>query len=223
MQIAAISLARTAHYVQYEELDPKNRVGRRGLAAALTERYGFAEFPRQTNDFDIDKDGVVFKEGQLDGINIERLTFFRMGIVAETRSDTDDSERVLDDVRAFLVERTNSAARVAARSFTSQIVFHMDRSIADLNPQLTELAAWVQSTVAQHAGPNRPSHQYEAVRLDLSVDLEIVRFSPGQVTIQRRSGATFAENKYWSDAPLRTRDHISFLERFEQILASPMA
>jgi hypothetical protein len=219
MQIAAISLARAAHFIQYEDLDPRNRVGRRGLAAALVERYGFREFPRTLEDFDVDKNGVVFKEGVLDAINIDNLTFFRNGLVAETRSDTDEAERVLEDVRAFLAERTNNAARVAARSFASQIVFYMDRSIADLNPRLHELAAWVQTTVAEHAGPNRQTHPYDAVRLDMNVDLETVRFSPGQVSIQRRGGASFTENKYWSDAPLRTRDHIVFLERFEQLLA----
>lgn len=219
MKIGAILLARVAAILQFEDLDPRNRIGRKVLATELAKQYNFTVFPDKLEDLDIEK-GIIFRVGRLDSINIELLTVLRMAIVVETRSSTDDAERVLEHVLSWIGEQTKATAPVSGRLFTSQVVFALDRSLDDLNPRLRELKESVREKVAAQFGATRPVPPYETTAVEFDADSTQARLQPGKVLIQRRADVPFTDNRYWSEAPLRTQEHIAMLGQFELLLES---
>jgi len=66
------------------------------FSRAFIERYGFLKAPQTLEEFDLEK-GVVFQSGRFGSVSIVGITFFRNGIVVDTRSSTEDAENFLSD------------------------------------------------------------------------------------------------------------------------------
>jgi hypothetical protein len=147
---------------------------------------------------------------------VDKLTIFGGGFVVETRSSTDDSEAFLQDMFAWAKEQFGiryGPETIARKGYVNQVVFHSDVPIlGQLSGSLSSLAKKVGQAVG--AREKQPI-DYELTQIWIHYDQTTRKAPLAAFTIQRRIEVPFAENKYFSEAPLPTKQHIEFLEALE--------
>src|SRR5450759_154526 len=97
MDLAKVLIARSIRLFDLEEINPR---GKKIEAAyqAIKDRYHFTQSPLEGA-----QKGGRFNPGEGD-VDIE-LDFYADGIVATSRSDTNDTDKFLDDLFGFIREQ----------------------------------------------------------------------------------------------------------------------
>jgi hypothetical protein len=215
MQVKAVLTARFLGFVEVATLNPEGKVFFPNVASAIVERFGFQRYPTTPEQFDESK-GVEFHEGQWNGINVPKLVIYNNGILVDTQSDTDDSERIYMEALGWAKDEFGivfAPEMVYRRRYLSDLVFSTSAPILDgfepINKLGTNLADMMQTILDERLN-------YAGIRLD--VDFErFQRPAPiAPLTIQRRNDYAFSDNTYFSEAPLPTALHRSLLEQYEK-------
>jgi len=220
MEILAVVLARVTALTNLPEWDPRGKTHTMDFVKGMVERYGFQKFPTTIDEYRQPSTGAVFTLGKMGNIVIESYTVYPRGLVVDTRSSTDDSERVLKDITDWFCTLSGiqpPADGITRRFYLSQVNFRSQRSLDALNPNLHLLAARLTEIVSGHAKQHL-DFQTTAINFQFDVTEGVSYSLP--LRIERLEGAQFSENKYFSAAPLKTDEHIHFLEEFETILDS---
>jgi hypothetical protein len=84
-----------------------------------------------------------------------------------------------------------------------------------LHPVLTPITERLSTFVT---GELKQPIAYEPTSVLLGPDLTLTKLSPVQFSIERRAETPFFENTYFSNAPLRTADHLDVVKQFEEAL-----
>lgn len=215
MEITAIPIARLIAILEITDLDPQGKVNYPELFSAIVSRYKFHKYPQKPEEFELQK-GAVFEAGKWAKGTVEKLTIFGGGFVVETRSSTDDSEAFLHDLLAWAKEQFDirySQETLNRRGYVNQIVFRSDVPLLKL---LSDSLSSLADKVSQAVGA-REKHplDYELTQFWIHYDQTIRKVPLAAFTIQRRIETPFSENKYFSEAPLPTKQHIQFLEELE--------
>lgn len=113
MQLAAVVLARTLAYIETFDLSPRGNVFLPDVVKAMVERYRFRKFPTKPEEFD-ESNGVVFEDGKAGNKVIQKFTIFTTLLVVETRSNTDDSKQVIEDMLLWGAAKFGIAYRTGA-------------------------------------------------------------------------------------------------------------
>jgi hypothetical protein len=153
-------------------------------------------------------------------IVIENYTVYPQGLVVDTRSSTDDSERVLKDITDWFCTLSGiqpPADGITRRFYLSQVNFRSQRSLDALNPNLHLLSDRLTEIVS---APAKQHLEFQTTGISFQFDATQGIAYSLPLKIERLADAQFSENKYFSSAPLQTDEHIHFLEEFETILTS---
>lgn len=216
MQLSAVILAKVLAYVETFDLDPKGGVFYPALSQALVERYKFQKYPKTIEEFDETK-GIEFTEGRISGKNIQKFTIFNSLLIMETRSNTDDSKKILDDLLLWAAAKfgvkyqTGSIKRYA---YISDITFYSDVPMlrgAGSSP-LVDLANKISEALTEIW---QEPVEYRPVNVAIGHDPTARKYGIAPFSITYRAEARFSENKYFSEAPLPTDMHIKFLQELE--------
>src|ERR1700690_910099 len=97
MELIAINLARVSAFLELLSLDPKGRATVPEGLAGFGSRYAFAKVPQSLADLDFQK-GALFAAGRFEDIAIDQVQLFHNGIAVDTRSSTENSFRILEDI-----------------------------------------------------------------------------------------------------------------------------
>lgn len=220
MEVVSVTLARVVILVSTDELNPSGKVPVLKIAAGLAEHYGFAKFPKTLDEWSAPS-GAEFVAGQLGDIAISKATLFARGMVVETASSTEDSEKALNDMLTWGAE-TFGLLRPSPdrpRWYASELVFKSQMSLDSMHPVLRIVAEKVSASLANDPRRLAP---YETTMIHWNFDDTNLKLPPGPFRIERRVGAPFSDNKWFSSAPLPTDQHIAILEECERALMSPM-
>jgi hypothetical protein len=216
MRLLAVSLARVTAFTEIYEWNPQNRIPFHEFSQAFVDRYGFLKFPRDLEDYDLQK-GTVYGAGKLNAITIDTVTLFMKGIVIDTRSSTNDAEHILMDMadwaeQLFGIE--HSPERISRKVFLSELSFYSEALFGLFNPHLERLVTRLGEVVSSYA---REPQRFEPFGFSFSSDPP-TRLGTLNLRIERLAGNPFWEKKYFSSAPLPTNEHLSFLSEFESVL-----
>jgi len=214
MELLSIVQARMVALVQVQQWDPLGKTLTLEALAKIGGRYSFTKNPTKLEEVDFQK-GVELQEGRLGDIRIDRIAIFLNGIVIDTRSSTEDSERVLDDILNLANEAFGAIITPARHSFASQLIFRSEMRLTALNPILPRIADVL--TKRTSADLKHP-FTFEPTAIQLNVDTAQVKTAPTLFSIERRAEIPFAENTYFSSAPARTGEHIEIIKAFEAVL-----
>ena len=217
MKLIAVGLARLTALTETTEINPRNQVSVPQLIHALVERYGFLKYPKTIEEYDASK-GIVFGLGRINNINIDRVEFYFVGIVIETRSSTDDCEAVLQDliqVVQRLVGTEYKPTTEPRKFFLSEVSFHSELDLNGLNAAFSSLLPKISGLVSSYA---REEFKFETVAVLSTPDLANTKLGPSLFRVDRLAGVPFRDQKYFSSAPLPTKDHLNILEEFEKAL-----
>ena len=214
MELISIVLARVVALIQVQQWDPLGKTLTLEALSKLGSRYSFASLPTRLEDVDFHK-GFELREGRLADIRIDRITVFVNGIVIDTRSSTDDSQKVLEDILRLAEEAFGAIIKPVRWTFTSHLMFRSEMRLASLNPVLSRIA----NVLTERASADmKHAFNFEPTTVMLNVDTSQAKTPPAVFSIERRADVPFSENTYFSSAPLRTSEHIEIVKAFETSL-----
>src|ERR1700733_12804117 len=90
-------LARTLAYVEAHDLNPRGAIFYPEFVKAIVDRYKFQKFPTKIEDFDEAK-GITFEDGKIGSKVIYNFTIYNSLLKVETRSSTDDSKQIIEEI-----------------------------------------------------------------------------------------------------------------------------
>jgi hypothetical protein len=214
MRLSAILLARVLAFVETSDLNPRGKTFFPDLVQEAVQRYRFQKFPQALEDFDETK-GVELAEGKSGDDTIQKLTIFNTVLVLETRSNTEDSKRILEEMLVWGKEKFGlnyNPGMIRRFAYVSDVTFYSDVPLMKAIRPLQRLA---EKTGEAVSSVWREPIKYEPLVLTIGHDPTSRKNPIAPFTIQRRAEARFEENKYFSEAPLSTDDHLALLEQFE--------
>lgn len=134
-----------------------------------------------------------------------------------TRTNTTDSDLILDDALAWAAEtfRLEFESIRPGIVHNSQLEVRLEaKSLADLFPVLREVGEAIASNLDDFWEARPP---YELITLNFWFDKgKVPPTAPPVFRLDRREGTAFAENLYWAEAPLSTDNHAAVLAQLER-------
>ena len=218
MRLLSILQARTVAYLEVDELFTRHHILGPEFTPKIAERYGFLKLPEKLEDFLDEQKGVQFGFGRWDGTVINQLALYAHGIAVETAASTDISEKILYDVLKWGANTLNinyHQDMIKRRAYVSGLLFSTEVSLNALHPKLRGIGERLSSSVADSLGHVFP---YEVTGVFFGYDTTHTKPNAPIFTIERRADVPFAENKYFSTAPLPTDEHLRLLKDFEAAL-----
>jgi len=222
MELLNVMAAKSVWLFDINDLNPQGKSFIPDLFAWLTERYQFRTFPKSPSDLDETK-GLAFKEGtgrtdEGDPINFE-LTIYNDGVIANTWSSTRYTDAFIEQVlsgasKQFGLAYTPTMFR--SKTHISELVFRMDRSLTDLDRRLNDFARELTKAFATES--NLKFGPFIFSGLSFAIDSSSTSLKPASFAIERRIGAPFSENRFYSKSPLHTDNHLAALNAFELLL-----
>jgi hypothetical protein len=214
MQLAGIVTARFVAFIETLDLNPRGHAYFPKMVPAMVDRYGFAKFPQKLEEFDETK-GILFEGGRFKDVTIQRIQVFSNVLVAETASSTTDSESILEDALLWASETFGLLYRpgmIKRKAYVSQLTFQSDVPLNTLHVALARLSSRISTIVPEFVGQ---SLKYEATGITIGYESLATKLTLANFTIERMADTPFSENKYFSQAPLPTEQHITLLKEFE--------
>jgi hypothetical protein len=197
------------------ELNPDGRVFMPEVVERLAKECRFIKYPQKPEDFSGDK-GIIFEAGTFKGQNIDKIIIFPGGIVLDTREGTDASERTLALLLEWGADEFGLAYRpemLKRRVYVGSLVVTSEVPLLEVNPVLRHISTVVTQEMEACLGRPLP---YEPTALAVGYDKLNTSFTPTAFTLERREGLPFSDNKYYSNAPLKTQVHLQLLEAIEK-------
>jgi hypothetical protein len=182
------------------------------LARACEERYGFLQAPRVLADFDTSK-GITFLHGFFAKVVIDKFQIFPNGALAEAKVDTDECDRFLDDVLKWVQERAGATFLPAepSRAYSSHLEVQSDVILERSFPMLSAFGREI-ANVLRSYGHATPDYVLSGLSFgSLQNDASGFKF-------EGREGPNVPHGIFFSQARLRTRDHLRMLEALERLL-----
>jgi hypothetical protein len=183
------------------------------------QRYGFALFPdisKRTNR----EEPLKFEHGLVPegGLDVHLFEIHPQGIVAECDT-TEHAEAFLDDVFGWAQKelKLKRADQTGIRVYSSSLVVQFENDANGLLAKHKEVVGLISSALRKtykfslSAGMARIGIRPDPEELSPRMAGLIVEFS-----LERRVFAPYSEQKFYSTAPLPTKDHIELLNRLEQ-------
>jgi hypothetical protein len=238
MKLVHPRLARSIWLFDMRDLNPKGKDLTSDLIEWIKESYGFVTAPDPNNPTLVSPPnpvttgaqapivpqgpgGLVFQKGHFQAheeifIEISSLTMYSDGVVVDTASSTDDADQFAKDLlesaaRAFAL--AYDAETVRKRLYLSELIVRSDIALEVLNPHLN---AFTERLSGAFSNGSTPKFKVGGI----SFWTEPNEAGNSKVfTLERQAGKSFMEQRYYSQAPLPTKQHLVLLEDLERAIA----
>jgi hypothetical protein len=214
MEVIGIPLARIVVFLEIQGIDPSGRTSTPEVLKKIQDSLTFTSYPKTFAELDFGK-GVDLLIGKLNDINIDKLTIFANALSIDTHSSTDEAITVLEGLLSMFRDAFGAKVRPSRTLFLSHVLFRTTKQLSALNPILQEIANEVSASASRDLGFEVP---FEPSVLHLGGDLSRTRVNISAFTVERRLEIPFSDGTYFSQAPLRTGQHVALLEKLEQSL-----
>jgi hypothetical protein len=224
MQLLSVAAARSTWLFDANDLNPQGKNFLPGLIGFLKTKYEFNQCPKSPTDLGENK-GLNFKQGSFrvndeNLISVGELSIFSDGFAANTFSTTIDTDKFLEDAisSANLEFRlAYSPAMIRSKIPLSELVVRLDGTLAQIDPKLNDFATKISKCFEQSTIP-----PFEVGGISFWTDSTkcAVPVTPAPFTIERKVGAPFKENRFYSKASLHTDKHLELLSDFESLMTN---
>jgi hypothetical protein len=215
MKLASIVTARAVALIDIDEFNLKGAIRLSDVVPILARQFDFLTFPSKVEDFNLEK-GIAFGSGKVGDKVVDVLKIFPNSITIECLSSTDDAKAALEEILSWGREELGLTYRdgmISRWGYISQITFRSDFPLLNLiSEPLLNLARKTGKAVDSFFGEGL---EYEVARVNVGHDPLMRLNGIAGITIEHRANVKFADNKFFSEAPLPTNLHVKFLEEFE--------
>jgi hypothetical protein len=217
MQVLSVVLARSIAFFDVGELNPSGRASLHNMIPMLKERFAFQFVPTKPEEFQ-QAEGIEFKSGFFEGQLIANMTLYNDGIKVDLHSSTEEAQVFLRKTLQWLADNAGITYRegiLRRWGFLSQLTYQSNVDLDLVNPALQEVGHETSLVVNERTGLDV---QYRTNQIFLNFDRAYKDPPVAPFSIERRAKQPFEDGKYFSSAPLQTKDHIRILEKFESSL-----
>lgn len=216
MELLSIQRARSIWLFDADDLNPRGKNLGAKLIDWLRATYHFTRVPANVSDLDETK-ALYYAGGQFkarsEPIDVE-LRIYTDGIVGDTRSSTKDTDAFLSNVLQSAANEFSLPYKpelVRRKLYVSEVTVKCIRHLAVVNPKLSDFSAKLTRAI----GAKSP------------LELASIGFWPDVVPnpgasvfrFERKWGAEFSDNRYYTRAPLQTDKHLELLQQLEDALS----
>ena len=215
MKVLSIHIARSIWLFPTNFLNPNGRTIIPAINGII-DRYSFLEAPLPKEFVGSEKKSLEMKIGMFatqDDQSIEvSLTVHHDGLVAETRTTTEDSDRFLEDALTFLSNNFGLASfheLPINRKYLSEIYFtlsHTPKFFSELTNSFAEKSSCYID--------NDKVGEFQFMGMHLTTSPDLSR-TPPFIRVEREAEVPASENRFFSTSSLKTSDHIKLLEELE--------
>jgi len=188
----------------------------------IKDKYKFLMAPERYQDIfpQNPMQPITFQGGQIAidkrAVGILQIQFVQNMIVVDTQTSTDDSDWIVDDfITTANTEHPESITPAGPPYYVSQIEFDLEKP-PDLPPQFEDAGKIIDRFLAGY-GETVPKFGPWGVTLNIDAH-ELGVLPPAFFALERRVGFPFSAKVFFSQAPLRTKDHIVVLEKLDTII-----
>ncbi|GEC14647.1 hypothetical protein [Nitrobacter winogradskyi] len=224
MKLVAHETCRVTWLFQFEAVHPIDGINDPTFLPMLVARYNFAQVPNVAVTLEEFKQkGFRFGAGHFKSDThsgaINEFWVYTDGFVAAAQT-TDIGQHFLTDLMTWLQTEWSFRELTSMRElFLSNVVVDFDRPLDRL------LAAYdaISQVVSLKAGELfRTPDKMGFARLDFEFDRtsETLKLPAPRFTLERRANVPFGQERYFTSAPLSTRDHLQVLEAIEKLISS---
>jgi len=220
MKLLTINQARAIWLFTLSDLNPRGRTSEKSALIEIGNRYKFAVSPNQV-------DLVVAREKNqplkyLQGSYAPRkgeavtidLLLYRDGIVADTRSTTEDSHAFIDDLLTWAHSEFGLLPHediVRNKYSVSDVHVSSEYSLSVLHPKLANFSKAITGSA------RIPGADFELGAIGFWPEQKLP-YQPIPFRFERAEGYPFSEKRYYSQAPMDTDSHLSLLDKLEALL-----
>lgn len=149
-------------------------------------------------------------------VGILQIQFLQNMIVVDTQTSTDDSDWIVDDfISTANTEHPESITPTGPPYYVSQVELNLEKP-PDLSPQFEDAAKIIDRFLVGY-GETVP--KFAPWGMTLNIDgHELGVLAPAFFALERRVGFPFSSKVFFSQAPLRTKDHLVILEKLDTII-----
>lgn len=194
------------------------------IASKLKAKYEFVTAPKE-REFEelVSSDatkGAEFRHGRLitegRAIVVQQLMVFNDGVIVDTTTSTDASDLFLMDLLKWARELLPHAEPLGPRLYLSNLEIHMRFPLENYLPTFGPIGDKIGALLNGY-GIEAP--RYEVSEVTLSFD-QIGRLGPqpGTFNLERRANVPYDKDIWFTQAPLKTADHIKLLSDLEKQL-----
>jgi hypothetical protein len=215
-----VLLARTLAYIPIQEIIP-GTVFVVDLLEAIREKYRFQQHPTKAEEMKI-KDGIQFADGMSGKTALEKFVIWDNTLVLETRISTDESKELLESMLTWATEKFGfryKTGDIKRFAYVNDVVFESSANLLLFDPVLKWLSDQTSTLLSEIW---QEPVEYLPTSLKIGHDPVSRQAGIAPFSIERRGGARFSDNKYFSEAPLPTAIHLQLLDEFEKrVLSRP--
>ena len=209
MHLLSVPLARAFAYLTLEELTLGTGIYLPNLAASLVEKCRFLKRPSSPQEFNL-PEGIAFESGVFDGIVIRKLTVFPLVMHLDAADSTDQAQQALLGLLQWAKDQFGLhyyPGMIPRWAFVSDVVFQADIPLLErLNTPLNSISAKISEAVR---GNLKEELEYRPAKLWLAHNPDRRSASIAPFTIEHLAFSLDEENKFYSEAPIPTKDHLS--------------
>lgn len=217
MKVLSVSIARSISLIPTTHFNPKGR-NIIPMLDAIKERYSFPTVTPLEKVFGPEQESMKFDHGSFmgkDTIPIDvSFAIHNDGLVADTNSSTEDSDLFLEDLLAWLSNEYDLVSQnelPIKKLYLSELYFTLDKIPQFLSDQVDAFAQKASDVIK-----NKKVGKFDFQGISLGTNPELSE-KPLIIRLEREVNTVFSENRYFSSAPLETKDHLSLLENLETI------
>lgn len=221
MKILGVETGRVTLLVDIVEFGEAEGFSAVELFEAARQRYGFAIFPKMPTQSDR-QESFRFEHGRVPslGVSVKLFEIHPFGIVVEANT-TEAADAFLDDILAWGEEefKFRRADHASMRVYASTLVVQFENDVTRILDKWRDFTKMVSAALR------------DVYKIDLKVQLSKIGMRPdpqamtprmsgllAEFSLERRLFAPFADEKYYSAAPLPTEAHIELLKGIENAI-----
>jgi hypothetical protein len=220
MKIISNELGKLTRIYVPDEVRPSGGLNSFELIKLVVDRYKFSVKPDAA---DAQAKGAIFQSGSIDigkrRVNIKTLGIYNDGISINT-SDTESAEFALNNLEEWLQATFHFRDPITKpiNKYENQIVVDFEKPPEKALKIFMEFKKLLERTLNSTYDRKIPMH---FLRFGIGVDPSeqtMLAFKGCDFGIERRLGRPYGENRFFSIAPLRTKEHVTLLKAFEEML-----
>lgn len=219
MQLLSVGVARSVWLFDLNELNPSGKSLFPEILLWVGEKYSFQTFPKALSDVDEKTKAYLFKMGnfhtQEGAVNVN-LSFYNDGLVAESWASTTKTDEFLEDMLRSASQKYGLSYRsdlIRSKRYVSELNVRLDAQMDSVNSRIAKFCEILNSLFRAHHLP-----PFELSGMIFGLDSSASAYKPHAFQVERKLGAPFDENRFWSQSSFSTSDHLLALNEFEKLL-----